>query len=80
MIRPTKHMPPERTLLGAGAAILRELEHNRTVSSLWEEVRGDKAVHSYERFILALTMLHFMGAVSLRGGLLTRGDLPTRNR
>lgn len=74
MIHPTKHIPAERTLLGAGAAILSQLAQPRTVTFLWETVRGDQAVGTFERFVLALTMLYSLRVVRLEAGLVVRGS------
>ena len=72
MIFPTKHIPAEQTLLGAGAIIISALSQPATVTTLWESVRDSEPVGTFERFVLAVTMLHTLGAVSLEGGLLTR--------
>ena len=69
MIHPTKHIPVELTLLGVGAVIITELSRPRTVSNLWTAVRDQKTVGTFERFVLALTMLHSLGAVTYEGGL-----------
>ncbi len=73
MIHPTKHIPAEQTLLGAGAVIFSELSQARTVTGLWEAVREAKAVGTFERFVLALTMLYSLRAVRFEGGLVVRG-------
>ena len=72
MIQPTKHIPAERTLLGAGAVIIAALSEPATVTTLWESVRDSESVATFERFVLAVTMLHTLGAVTLDRGLLTR--------
>lgn len=73
MIHPTKHIPAEQTLLGAGAVIFSELSQPRTVTGLWETVREAKAVGTFERFVLALTMLYSLQVVRFEGGLVIRG-------
>ena len=75
MIHPTKHIPADLTLLGAGAAIFSALSRPRTVTSLWETVRETKAVGTFERFVLALTMLYALGVVRYENGLI-RKDTP----
>lgn len=72
MIHPTKHIPAEQTLLGAGVVIFSQLPQPRSVTSLWEAVRKDKAIGTFERFILALTMLYSLRAVRFEGGLVIR--------
>ena len=72
MILPTKHIPAEQTLLGAGAAIFSELSQPRTVTALWESVRESKAVGTFERFVLAVTMLYALRAVRFESGVIVR--------
>ena len=72
MIHPTKHIPAEQTLLGIGAEIYTKLSQPRTVTGLWEAVREKKAVGTFERFVLALTMLYSLRAVRFEGGLVVR--------
>lgn len=74
MILPTKHVSPSRSLLGVGALLLRHLARERTVASLWDEVRSAPEVASFERFTLALDLLFALGAVTLERGLLRRGS------
>lgn len=72
MIHPTKHIPAEQTLLGAGAVIFSELSQPRTVTALWETVREAKAVGTFERFVLALTMLYALRVVRFERGVIVR--------
>ena len=72
MIRPTKHVPVEQTLLGVGAVIVSNLTEPCTVTALWEAVRQHRAIGTFERFVLALTMLFAIQAVELDGGLVTK--------
>lgn len=74
MILPTKHTSTKQSLLGVGAELLSALGRPRTVSSLWDEVRGRPTVATFERFTLALDLLYACGAVSLNEGLLSRSD------
>lgn len=76
MILPTKHIPAEQTLLGVGAVLLPHLREPRTVSALWENARESTVVGTFDRFILALDLLHLLGAVDLnQDGLLARAEL-----
>jgi hypothetical protein len=76
MILPSKHLSERRALLTVGSIILRLLDRPRTVSSVWEELRGTEGkAHrrlSYDWFVLALDLLFLVNAVALRDGLLTR--------
>lgn len=72
MILPTKHIPNEQALLGVGAELLQQMNRAMTVSSLWEKVKDNANVATFERFILGLDFLYLLGAVSLSEGLLRR--------
>ena len=71
MILPTKHVSEAKSLLAAGALLLHGLDQPRTVTELWEAVRGDE-IPSFDRFVLAAEMLYAIGAVDFRDGLLKR--------
>ena len=77
MILPTKHIPPERSLLGIGAEVLTLLVQPMTVSRLWDELRARRAASSqavvdYKWFVLAVDLLFVVGAVELDRRLLRR--------
>lgn len=74
MILPTKHIPEESALIGVGAALLRFLGQPTTVSGLWERVRNEPNVGTFERFTLASNLLFLIGAIDLRDGLIVRSD------
>ena len=73
MILPTKDVRPENSLLGVGAALLEQLRQPMTVTALWESVKTNSSVGTYERFILALDLLYTVGAVTFGDGMLKRG-------
>jgi len=75
MILPSKHISEEQTLLGIGAVLLRSLEQPQTVTSLWDKVRDDQSVGTYERFVLALDLLHIIGVINLSHGMIQREAL-----
>lgn len=72
MILPSKHISEDQALIGVGAVVLRHLERPQTVTSLWDKVRDDQAVGTYERFVLALDMLHITGVINLTQGMIRR--------
>jgi len=72
MILPTKHISPSSALLPLGEFVLRELERPTTPSSLWETVRIIPEIGTWQRFILTLDLLHIMGVLDFRDGLLMR--------
>ena len=78
MILPTKHVQPERALIGVGAEILGALTKPMTVSRVWDEIRGSRilakprAPLDYEWFVLALDFLYSIGAIGYESGTLRR--------
>ena len=75
MILPTKRISGDRSLLGAGARILRQLTRPQTLGRLWELLgRDDGQPLPYDRFILSLDMLFLIGAVELSDGRLRRSS------
>jgi len=72
MILPSKHISEDQTLLGVGAILLRHLERPQTVTSLWDKVRDDRSVGTYERFVLALDLLNIIGVVCTSQGMIKR--------
>jgi hypothetical protein len=72
MILPTKHISTEDSLLGIGAVILGHMSEKETVTHLWESVRSEQNVATFERFILALDLLYMIDAISIEDGLLRK--------
>lgn len=70
MILPTKYLTAEYTLLGVGAILLSRLHSPKTVSDLWEEVREDRIINTYQRFVLGLDFLYLIGAMDISEGRL----------
>ena len=72
MILPSKHISEQQSLVGVGSLLLRTIDKPHTVTSLWERVRDEATVGTFERFVLALDMLYVVGAVNLENGLIVR--------
>lgn len=76
MILPTKHLPESRSLVGVGATILLLLEkQGSTVSGLWDifkDVRGEKAMVSYDWFVMGLDLLFMLDAIEIQKGVIVR--------
>ncbi len=72
MILPDKHTPPERSLLALGALLLGHLGRPITLNRLWQRVREDPIVRSYDGFTLTLAFLYGLGALEERDGRLVR--------
>ena len=72
MIAPTKHISIDASLIGVGAAVLRQLSEPRTITALWEACRQIDAVGTFQRFVLTLDLLYLLEAIELSDGLITR--------
>jgi hypothetical protein len=78
MITPTKGVRPERSLLYIGGQILSDLGNPTTVSAAWEALarrrtqQGQEATLTFDWFVLALDLLHALGAIELSNGLITK--------
>lgn len=81
MILPTKHIRPDRSLLGVGAQVLEMLDSPMTMSKLWDEFRtrrsgtGSDAPISYRWFVLALDLLYMIGALQFKRGLIVKASV-----
>ena len=80
MILPTKHVRPDRALIGVGAEVLEILKRPMTMSKLWDEIRGRRTLLTpnapidYQWFVLSLDLLYVIGAVELERGLVRRAS------
>lgn len=72
MILPTKHIREDQALIGVGAILLHHLKEGQTITGLWDKVRGESSVGTYERFVLALDLLYIMGVVDISNGMIHR--------
>lgn len=78
MILPSKHISPERSLIGVGSRLLPLLDHPQTISTAWERfeavdrARSGAAAVTFDWFVLCLDMLYAMGSVEICDGLLVR--------
>jgi len=72
MILPTKHIPQNEALIGVGATLLAHLSGPMTVSALWERLRSERNVGTFERFVLASNLLYLIGAIDIKDGLIVR--------
>ena len=72
MILPTKHIQPNEALIGVGATVLAKLNGPITVSGLWDRLRPEPNVGTFERFVLAVNLLFLIGAIEIKDGLIVR--------
>ena len=80
MILPTKHIRPDRALIGVGAEVIGMLGQPMTMSRLWDSVRSRRSANAsepvinYQWFVLALDLLYMIGAIELERGLIRRAN------
>lgn len=55
--------------------LLKHIGTPQTVTSMWESVREHTSIGTFERFVLALDMLHITGVIKLENGLIVRAQL-----
>ena len=78
MILPTKRITQERSLLAIGAEVLALLDEPKTVSRLWDELKGRRLKNvpaspvTYDWVVLAFDLLYMLGAVRMEKGVLKR--------
>jgi hypothetical protein len=72
MILPNKHLNLSQSLFGVGAMLLRHLDAERTVTSLWASTHSMPEIVTFERFTLGLDFLFMIEAIEFRNGLLGR--------
>lgn len=72
MIYPDKTIELKYTLLGVGSMVLSELDSPQTTSSLWESVKTNEEIGTFEKFVLTLDFLYLLGLIRINEGLIER--------
>lgn len=67
MILPTKHLRLRQSLVGCGALILQHLRRPRKISGLWDDVRAEGHIKSFDKFVATLDALFLLGIIERRG-------------
>lgn len=76
MILPSKHIPLDRSLLGAGAVLLSLLDAPLTTTAIWDRAKLAPEIGTYGRFVLVLDFLYAIGAIDTLDGLVVKRELP----
>lgn len=76
---PDKYVPVEFSTFGVAALLMERLRPGDTVSSLWDRVRDEEAIRTFDRFSVALTLLHAGNLVRMDGGVL-RPEATVKNQ
>jgi hypothetical protein len=69
-VLPNKYVPITHSMLGVGSLLAESMRNNDTVSTLWDRVRTDDRVRTFDRYADALTLLFAAGLVELDHGIL----------
>jgi len=73
MILPNKHLKLSNTILNTGAILLEILNDRQTVTLLWDKVRINPEIRTFDRFTLGLDLLFIIGLVNFNEeGLIER--------
>lgn len=76
---PTKYVPIDSSILGVASIILGGLEANDTISALWDRVKAQPQVRTFDRYADALTLLFAAKVIDITHGTLVlaqKGDAP----
>ena len=74
MILPNKNIYLRHSLLGLGALLLEKFHKGDSVSSLWERVRKNTEINTFEKYILSLDLLYMLQAITIKDGILIKND------
>lgn len=72
MILPNKYLREHEALIGVGSLLLKHLTVEKTLSSLWDEVKSASNIGNFERFVLGLDLLFLLGLVETRSDKIVR--------
>lgn len=72
MILPDKTIRLRNSILGTGALLLERMDPEETVSSLWDKVRENPEMTSFDLYVLSLDFLFSLGLVSFSDGMVRR--------
>lgn len=70
---PDKTIRMSYSLIGVGALLLQKASAIETVSSLWEKVKKEDTINSYEKYIRGLVFLYAISAISYDHGIISVG-------
>ena len=72
MILPNKFIEEKDSLLYVGALLIKKLDVPTSVSQLWNQVKDNKSVNNYERFITTLDMLYIFNLIEIKNDKIRR--------
>ena len=66
MIMPSKYVREEEAIIGVGNILLQHIKGSINISSLWENVKTNHAVVTFDRFVIALDFLYILGIIDIK--------------
>jgi hypothetical protein len=72
MIMPSKYLKEDEALVGVGGILLQSIGGRRNISNLWEDIKINHALATFERFILALDFLFLLGLIDIKDNEIIR--------
>ena len=74
VLLPNKTLRLSNSVIGIGAVIIQHMESQETVSSLWEKVKHEEAINTFEKFVTGLVFLFSLQAVQFQDGILRKSS------
>ena len=73
MILPNKHIYLEQSLIATGAKILPYISINgNNVSELWQAIKEQKEIKSFEQYTLGLSFLFMVGIITFNENMIRK--------
>lgn len=66
MIMPSKYVREEEAIIGVGSILLQHIKNNINISTLWENVKTNHIVVTFDRFVIALDFLYILGIIDVK--------------
>ena len=75
MIIPNKHISINRSYIGCGYFILKQMDKPRSITLLWKLVKEQLSTISFEEFSLAMVFLFTIDAIKTSNDLIYRNNI-----
>jgi len=72
MILPNKYINEKNSLIGVGALLIQHITSGIKIYALWDMIKNEEHVGTYERFILSLDFLYLIGLVDFKENCIIR--------
>lgn len=72
MILPDKHIWLSRSLLNTGAVLLRTMKSGQTVTEIWDNVKAQHEIKTFDWFVSGMDLLFLLGVVRFDNGVIVK--------